>query len=100
MATHSSILAWDNPMVRGAWRATVHGVTQSRTQLKPLSTQTCHPPAPLGGGAIMLRMLQRRDVRPREVVTCVRTHREVMLAPRLDQAVLLLPSAMGFSQEA
>ena len=48
----------------------------------------------------MLRMLQRRDVRPREVVTCVRTHREVMLAPRLDQAVLLLPSAMGFSQEA
>ena len=24
MATHSSILAWD----RGAWRATVHGVTE------------------------------------------------------------------------
>ena len=26
-----------NPMDRGAWRATVHGVTQSRTQLKRLS---------------------------------------------------------------
>ena len=48
----------------------------------------------------MLRMLQRRDLRPREVVTCARIHREVMLALRLDQAVLLLPSTMGFSQEA
>ena len=26
MATHSCILAWENPMDRGAWRATVHGV--------------------------------------------------------------------------
>ena len=26
-ATHSSILAWRIPMDRGAWRATVHGVT-------------------------------------------------------------------------
>ena len=26
-ATHSSILAW-NPMDRGAWRATVHGVAK------------------------------------------------------------------------
>ena len=33
MATHSSILAWRIPMDRGAWRATVHGVTKSRTQL-------------------------------------------------------------------
>ena len=28
MATHSSILAWKNPMNRGAWRTTVHGVTR------------------------------------------------------------------------
>ena len=28
MATHSSILAWRIPMNRGAWRATVHGVTE------------------------------------------------------------------------
>ena len=29
--THSNILAWKNPMDRGAWRATVHEVTKSRT---------------------------------------------------------------------
>ena len=29
MATHSSILAWRIPMDRGAWWATVHGVTKS-----------------------------------------------------------------------
>ena len=33
MATHSSILAWENPMDRGAWQATVNGVAKSRTQL-------------------------------------------------------------------
>ena len=33
MATHSSILAWKNPMGRGAWWATVHGVTKSQTGL-------------------------------------------------------------------
>ena len=30
MATHSSILAWKNPMDRGIWWATVHGVTKSQ----------------------------------------------------------------------
>ena len=29
MATHSSILAWKNPMDRGAWQATVHGVARA-----------------------------------------------------------------------
>ena len=33
MVTHSSILAWKNPMNRGDWRATVHGATESQTQL-------------------------------------------------------------------
>ena len=28
MAIHSSILAWRIPMDRGAWHATVHGVTE------------------------------------------------------------------------
>ena len=38
MATHSSILAWEipwcleNPMDRGAWWATLHGVAQSQTR--------------------------------------------------------------------
>ena len=40
MATHSSILAW-RIMDRVAWRATVHGVTKSRTQLKQLSIHAC-----------------------------------------------------------
>ena len=31
MATHSSILAWKNPMDRGAWWATVHGATKRQT---------------------------------------------------------------------
>ena len=35
MATHSCL---ENPMDRGAWRATVHGVTKHWTQLKRLST--------------------------------------------------------------
>ena len=29
--THFSILAWKNPLDRGAWQATVHGVTKSCT---------------------------------------------------------------------
>ena len=32
-ATHSSILAWRIPMDRGAWWATVQGVSKSWTQL-------------------------------------------------------------------
>ena len=32
MATYSSVLAWRS-MERGAWRATVHGVTKSWTRL-------------------------------------------------------------------
>ena len=32
-ATHSNILVWRIPMDRGAWQATVHGVTKHRTQL-------------------------------------------------------------------
>ena len=29
MATHFSTFAWKNPMDRGAWWATVHGVAES-----------------------------------------------------------------------
>ena len=31
MATYSSILAWRIPMDKGAWLATLHGVTKSQT---------------------------------------------------------------------
>ena len=37
MATHSSILAWKNPMDRGAWQAIVREFAKSWTQLKRLS---------------------------------------------------------------
>ena len=36
MAPHSSILAW----TRGAWQATVHGITKRRTQLSNQHTHT------------------------------------------------------------
>ena len=32
VATHSCVLAWESPMDRGAWRATVHGVEKSQTR--------------------------------------------------------------------
>ena len=31
MATHSSVLPWRIPMDRGAWQATVYGVTKGQT---------------------------------------------------------------------
>ena len=34
MATHSSVATWRIPKDRDAWRATVHGVTKSQTQLR------------------------------------------------------------------
>ena len=40
MASHSSTLAWKNPMDGGASWAEVHGVTQSRTRLKWLSSSS------------------------------------------------------------
>ena len=38
MASHSSILAWKNPMNRGTWQATVHGVAES-DMTEQLSTE-------------------------------------------------------------
>ena len=42
-AGHGNALQYscpENPMDRGAWQATVHGVTKSQTQVKKLGTQT------------------------------------------------------------
>ena len=44
MATHSSILAWGIPMDRGAWWATVHGVTTSQTLLSDWAHNICTRP--------------------------------------------------------
>ena len=38
MATHSSTLAWKNPMDGGAWWAAVHGVAKSRTRLNDFTS--------------------------------------------------------------
>ena len=38
VATHSSILTCKNPMDRGAWQATVHGVTKESDTTEQLST--------------------------------------------------------------
>ena len=45
MATHSSIVAWEYSMDRGAWQATVHKVTKSQTWL---SNEHTHTKAKLG----------------------------------------------------
>ena len=37
MASHSSILAWRIPMDRGAWQATVNGVTKNQIGLSDLA---------------------------------------------------------------
>ena len=39
MTTYSSTLAWRIPMDRGAWRATVPGVTKSQIQLSDSARQ-------------------------------------------------------------
>ena len=41
MAIPSSILAWEIPMDRGAWQATVYRVAKSWTELKRLSMYAC-----------------------------------------------------------
>ena len=42
MAVHSSVLAWEMAMHRGAWWAAVHGVTKNGTRLKRLSMPRKH----------------------------------------------------------
>ena len=54
MANHSSIL--ENPMDRGAWQATVHGVTKSQTRL---SNYTDYNP----GSSLFFFLLVPRPVR-------------------------------------
>ena len=48
MATHSSLLAWRILMDRGAWKATVHGITESdmTEQLSTAQHTTLNTPSP------------------------------------------------------
>ena len=43
MATHSSIPAWRIPMDRGAWQATVYGVTKSQMRLSTAQHSVAYP---------------------------------------------------------
>ena len=63
MAAHSSLLAWRIPVDRGAWWATVHGVTKSRTRLKQLSIHTWAMCALVYTGAFSGQVLLSRDTR-------------------------------------
>ena len=57
MATHSSILALENPVDRGAWQATVHGVARVEHDLAttppPLYFSNC--PVRMSPGALLKR---------------------------------------------
>ena len=50
MATHSSILVWENSMDRGAWWATGHGLAKNQTSLKDWYTQVSKASQPSGEG--------------------------------------------------
>ena len=53
----------ENPMDKGAWWATVHGVTKSRTRLKQLSIHTWAMCALVYTGAFSGQVLLSRDTR-------------------------------------
>ena len=42
MANHSSTLAWEKPMHKGAWGVTIYGVTKTSDTTEWLSTHTHH----------------------------------------------------------
>ena len=42
MATHCSILAWENSMDRGAWQARVHRVAETETRMNDWAHMHAH----------------------------------------------------------
>ena len=66
MATHSSILAWRNPMDRGAWRATVHGVAKSRARL--VTGNTTASPYSSNDWPALVQQVTHRHGRPQELL--------------------------------
>ena len=67
MTSHSSILAWRIPMNRGAWWATVHGITKSQTWLSDRVYSTaqgdynhCQPPLPRASSLRILKSAKKQ----------------------------------------
>ena len=60
MAAHSSILTWRNPMDREDFRATVHRIAKSQTQLRD-STTTMHEVKLLGSKPRVFETLWMKD---------------------------------------
>ena len=58
MATHSSVVGLENPRDGGAWWAVVSGVTQSRTRLKQLSSNSSSGPVRKSLPALRIQGLQ------------------------------------------
>ena len=79
MATHSRILAWRIPMERGAWCATVHGVTKSQTQLSDQAQhiQRCKSGALIPKDLTSLLEEELPDL-SRALSLCLHTHTEEM----------------------
>ena len=61
MATHSSILAWRNPMDREAWQATVLEVAKYRTRL---SDEAQHSPVSLAQNPLPLPLCLSKSNSP------------------------------------
>ena len=69
MATHSSILAWKNPMDRGTWLATLYGVTKESDMASGLNNgETNKNVSPMGLSSDLTEMhsmcLIRREIHP------------------------------------
>ena len=64
MATHSSILAWRNPMDRRVWRATAHGIAKSQMYRLNINIKG-HPDSDRDGQKGISPTLQQRKVRLR-----------------------------------
>ena len=85
--SHSSIL--ENPMDRGAWQATVHGVTKSQTQLSDFMTQQRN----YGGGNVdnddpLQKDLCQHTAAPRTVEFSAPTSQKATVDPHLCQRLL------------
>ena len=73
----------ENPMNRGAWRATVHGVTHSQTRLKWLSTHISHTVRCTGLRCIVHSVLNDADIYVSHTLITIKFFLPQIFLPRL-----------------